>query len=110
MLAFSATAQTSPVAAKPYSIVNMTQTMGTGGTDYVYADNDGRRLYVPRGGIILVYDLDTLKAQIRVVKRRLWEEHIAAWKRADELAGAGGNKGVLMKGGQWQTTPARAVP
>jgi len=54
MLAFSATAQTSPVAAKPYSIVNMTQTMGTGGTDYVYADNDGRRLYVPRGGIILV--------------------------------------------------------
>jgi len=61
MLAISATAQTSP-AAKPYSIVNMTQTMGTGGTDYVYADNDGRRLYVPRGTQILVYDLDTLKA------------------------------------------------
>lgn len=58
MLASSASAQT----AKPYSILNMTQTMGTGGTDYVYADNDGRRLYVPRGGIILVYDLDTLKA------------------------------------------------
>jgi hypothetical protein len=25
------------------------QTMGTGGIDYVYADNDGRRIYVPRG-------------------------------------------------------------
>jgi DNA-binding beta-propeller fold protein YncE len=61
MLAFGSSAQTSPTA-KPYSIVNLTQTMGTGGTDYVYADNDGRRLYVPRGGIILVYDLDTLKA------------------------------------------------
>ncbi len=61
MLAFSASAQTAP-DAKPYSILNMTQTLGTGGTDYVYADNDGRRLYVPRGGIILVYDLDTLKA------------------------------------------------
>src|SRR5207248_10284273 len=38
------------------------QTMGTGGIDYVYADNDGRRLYVPRGGEVLVFDLVTLKA------------------------------------------------
>jgi len=36
--------------------------MGTGGIDYVYADNDGRRLYVPRGNQILVFDLDTLKS------------------------------------------------
>jgi DNA-binding beta-propeller fold protein YncE len=36
--------------------------MGTGGIDYVYADNDGRRLYVPRGGQILAFDLDTLKS------------------------------------------------
>jgi len=35
---------------------------GCWGIDYVYADNDGRRLYVPRGGQILVFDLDTLKA------------------------------------------------
>jgi DNA-binding beta-propeller fold protein YncE len=49
-------------AADPYKIVNSSQTMGTGGIDYVYADNDGRRLYVPRGGQILVFDLDTLKS------------------------------------------------
>src|SRR5271156_1318946 len=49
-------------AAEPYKIVNSSQTMGTGGIDYVYADNDGRRLYVPRGGQILVFDLDTLKS------------------------------------------------
>jgi DNA-binding beta-propeller fold protein YncE len=49
-------------AADPYKIVNSSQTMGTGGIDYVYADNDGRRLYVPRGGQVLVFDLDTLKS------------------------------------------------
>ncbi len=49
-------------AAEPYKIVNSSKTMGTGRIDYVYADNDGRRLYVPRGKQILVFDLDTLKS------------------------------------------------
>jgi DNA-binding beta-propeller fold protein YncE len=48
-------------AAEPYRIVKSTQTMGTGGIDYVYADNDGGRLYVPRGNEVLVFDLETLK-------------------------------------------------
>ena len=48
--------------AKPYRIVNTVQTMGVGSIDYVYADNDGRRLYVPRGTQVLVFDLDTLKS------------------------------------------------
>jgi hypothetical protein len=48
--------------AKPYSIVNSTQTLGTGGTDYVYADNAHRQLYIPRGNQVLVFDLDTLKS------------------------------------------------
>src|ERR1039458_9347480 len=34
-------AQTAP-AAEPYKILKTTQTMGTGGIDYVYADNDNR--------------------------------------------------------------------
>src|SRR6266478_5419766 len=54
-------AQAAP-AAEAYKIIKTTQTMGTGGIDYVYADNDGRRLYVPRGGEVLVFDLDTLKS------------------------------------------------
>src|SRR4051812_9804148 len=49
------------VAAEPYKIVKKSEVMGSGGTDYVYADNDGRKLYVPRGGEILVFDLDTLR-------------------------------------------------
>jgi len=48
--------------ARPYKILNTTQTLGTGGIDYVYADNDGRRLYVPRGNQVLVFDLETLKS------------------------------------------------
>jgi DNA-binding beta-propeller fold protein YncE len=48
--------------AEPYKIVNGSQTMGTGGIDYVYADNAGRRLYIPRGNQIMVFDLDTLKS------------------------------------------------
>jgi DNA-binding beta-propeller fold protein YncE len=61
MLASRGLAQTTP-ATKPYKIINTTQTLGTGGIDYVYADNDGRRLYVPRGNQVLVFDLDTLKS------------------------------------------------
>src|SRR5665213_188159 len=49
-------------AAEPYKIINTSQTMGAGRIDYVYADNDGRKIYVPRGNQILAFDLDTLKA------------------------------------------------
>jgi hypothetical protein len=46
-------------------------------------------------------DLDALKAQIRVVKRRLWEQHVAEWKRQDAINAAKGNKGVMFKNGAW---------
>ena len=54
-------ASTHVFAAEPYKVVKSSQTMGNGGIDYVYADNDGGRLYVPRGSQILVFDLETLK-------------------------------------------------
>jgi DNA-binding beta-propeller fold protein YncE len=60
-LAVLSFAQLTPAAA-PYKIVKSTQTMGTGGIDYVYADNDSGRLYVPRGNQVLAFDLDTLKS------------------------------------------------
>jgi len=53
---------TASSAAEPYKVLNTVQTMGTGGIDYVYADNDARRLYVPRGNQVLVFDLDSLKS------------------------------------------------
>src|SRR5580658_7697091 len=59
-------AQTTPAGAAistdgPYKVIKTAQFMGAGRIDYVYADNSGRRLYVPRGNQVLVFDLDTLK-------------------------------------------------
>ena len=45
----------------PYKVLDTTQLMGNGGIDYVYADNDARRVYVPRGGSTFVFDLDSHK-------------------------------------------------
>lgn len=45
----------------PYKVLDTTQVMGNGGIDYVYADNDGRRVYVPRGNQTYVFDLDSHK-------------------------------------------------
>jgi DNA-binding beta-propeller fold protein YncE len=57
LLAGNALAQT----GTPYKVLDTTQLMGNGGIDYVYADNDGRRVYVPRGGDTFVFDLDSHK-------------------------------------------------
>jgi len=48
-------------SSNPYKVLDTTQLMGNGGIDYVYADNDERRVYVPRGGSTFVFDLDTHK-------------------------------------------------
>src|SRR5437868_3326352 len=45
----------------PYKVLDTTQLMGSGGIDYVFADNDARRVYVPRGPQTFVFDLDTHK-------------------------------------------------
>jgi DNA-binding beta-propeller fold protein YncE len=70
MLASITIAQTSG----PYSVMKTVKAGGAGGFDYVYADSDGRRLYIPRTGQggpnaapggptprISVFNLDTLE-------------------------------------------------
>ena len=52
----------SAAATQPYQVLNIAKVGGAGGFDYVYADSDGRRLYIPRGNRVTVYDLDTLKS------------------------------------------------
>jgi DNA-binding beta-propeller fold protein YncE len=53
-------------SAESYKVINSAKVGGEGGFDYVFADADGRRLYVPRSGgansRVTVYDLDTLKS------------------------------------------------
>jgi DNA-binding beta-propeller fold protein YncE len=64
-LAIIALAQPAP-ATGPYKVLKTEKVGGEGRFDYVYADEAGRRLYVPRTGQaptarVSVYDLDTLK-------------------------------------------------
>lgn len=49
------------LAAEPYRVLDTVQVMGNGWIDYVYADNDGRKVYVPRGNQTFVFDLDSHK-------------------------------------------------
>ena len=53
----------------PYKVLKTAKTGGLGGFDYIYADEAGRRLYIPRGAVqgdtptparVTVFDLDTL--------------------------------------------------
>ena len=64
-LALCGWAQTA-LAAEPYKVVNTAKVGGEGGFDFVVADSEGRRLYVPRSGgeksRVTVFDLDTLKS------------------------------------------------
>ncbi len=57
-------AASSLFAQGPYKVLNTAKVGGAGGFDYVYADADGRRLYIPRtgnpGARITVFSLDTL--------------------------------------------------
>lgn len=52
-------------SAGPYKVVKTAKTGGEGGFDYIYADNDSRRLYIPRPGQpdprVDVFNLDTLE-------------------------------------------------
>lgn len=51
-------------AAGPYQILKKATVGGEGGFDYIFADVEGRRLYVPRNGPmgqLMVFNLDTLE-------------------------------------------------
>ncbi|MBZ5620949.1 MAG: hypothetical protein LAQ69_19810 [Acidobacteriia bacterium] len=63
ILAVLGLAQQAPTTG-PYKVLKTAKVGGDGGFDYVYADADGRRLYIPRKGPeprVTVFDLDTLK-------------------------------------------------
>jgi hypothetical protein len=64
LIAIAAFAATASAQQGPYKILKTAKVGGTGGFDYVYADVDGRRLYIPRTGNpsrVTVYNLDTLE-------------------------------------------------
>jgi DNA-binding beta-propeller fold protein YncE len=53
------------LAEGPYKVIKTAKVGGEGGFDYVYADPDGRRLYIARSGNpgrITIFNLDTLES------------------------------------------------
>lgn len=61
VLAIAAAASAGEAAdGGPYKVIKTGKVGGAGGFDYVTADSDGRKLYVPRGNRVVVYDLDSL--------------------------------------------------
>jgi DNA-binding beta-propeller fold protein YncE len=66
LLVIAALDAANPALAQPagsdqsYQLLKSVKVGGEGGWDYLYADSDSRRLYIPRGNRITVYDLDTL--------------------------------------------------
>ncbi len=63
MLASMGLAQHAPTAG-PYKVLKTAKVGGEGGFDYIFADVEGRRLYIPRNGPmgqLTVFNLDTLE-------------------------------------------------
>jgi hypothetical protein len=60
----------------PYKVLKTAKVGGEGGFDYIFADVEGRRLYIPRGGPagqLMVFNLDTLESAGAVAKcQRTW--------------------------------------
>src|SRR6516162_6464274 len=63
ILALTVSAQHAP-AESPYKILKTAKVGGEGGFDYIFADVEARRLYIPRNGPtghLTVFNLDTLE-------------------------------------------------
>lgn len=63
-IAWCAAAAFAQSTAGPYKVVKTAKVGGAGGFDYIYADADGRKLYIPRTGNpsrVTVFNLDTLE-------------------------------------------------
>lgn len=61
-IALSAQAQQAE-SGGPYKILKTAKVGGAGGFDYVFADSSSRKLFIPRGNRVTVYNLDTLASE-----------------------------------------------
>ena len=78
MAAFAPNGLTQP--AGPYKVLKTARVGGEGSWDYIYADNAGRRLYIPRRGTPAAPDVQT----------RLSIFNLDTLEPAGEIAGVGG--------------------
>ena len=74
----------------PYKVLKTARVGGEGGWDYIYADQAGRRLYIPRGATRAVAATETAP-EVPAVQARLTIFDLDTLKPIIEIAGIGGN-------------------
>jgi len=74
----------------PYKVLKTAKAGGEGAWDYIFADSDGRRLYIPRGATREVAATDATPA-VPAVPARLTIFNLDTLEPAGEIAGIGGN-------------------
>src|SRR3984885_7798882 len=74
----------------PYTIVKTARVGGEGGWDYIFADPEGRRLYIPRGATRAIPATDTTP-EVVALPARLTIFDLDTVKPVGEIPGVGGN-------------------
>jgi len=74
----------------PYRVLTTAKVGGEGGTDYIYADVAGRRLYIPRGGARAVPATNTTPAK-PAIPGRITVFNLETLAPVGEIPGTGGN-------------------
>ena len=74
----------------PYKVLKAAKVGGEGGTDYIYADTAGRRLYIPRGAVTARAATDTMPA-VAAADKRVTIFDLDTLAPVGTIAGVGGN-------------------
>ena len=78
----------------PYKVLKAAKVGGEGGSDYIYADGVGRRLYIPRGGRRAIPATDTTPA-VPALPGRITVFNLDTLEPVGEIPETGGN-GVVV--------------
>ena len=89
-LCTSAALAQQPATDGPYKVLKTARVGGEGGSDYIYADVAGRRLYIPRGGSRAVPATDSTPAK-PAIPGRITVFNLETLEPAGEIPGTGGN-------------------
>jgi DNA-binding beta-propeller fold protein YncE len=94
MCVATALAAQQPATDGPYRVLKSARVGGEGGSDYIYADVAGRRLYIPRGGSRAVAATDTSPAK-PAIPGRITVFDLESIAPVGEIPGTGG-QGVAV--------------
>jgi len=84
------TAQPTPKQDGPYKVLKTARVGGEGGWDYIYANADERRLYIPRGATRAIPATDNAP-EVATIPARLTIFDMDTLKPLGQISGVGGN-------------------